>query len=201
MKTLQLFLGTICAILGLTSCFQSESPLSEPVASGSDESIKGVWHAIVDGDDSYLHIIPMKPPMLKLIRVTHVKVGGYHNLDELEMFPTIIGDKKFMNLKFLMPKDEKRKQSVYVPRYDFVKYELSADSVLSVWCLDREAWKKAIADKRIKGKAWSTTWMSNVHLNDTSKNLLGFLASKDIEKEFELLGKFRRVKVDKTPQK
>ena len=193
-------IAALLLTVSLTSCYESQVPLSEPNPATTDESIKGVWHAVIEKNDVYLHIIPMRPPLLKLIRVTHVNVGGFYNLDELEMFPTVIEGRRYMNLKYLMPKDAEDEKGELEQRFTFLKYDLSREGVLTVWGLDYEAWKKAIAAKRIKGTAWETTWGSNVRLDDTGKNILNYLSAKDTDREFRIVGQFRRIKVADAPR-
>ena len=186
-------IAAAATMAGLTSCFQSNAPLSDPDPGVTDENLKGVWHAVVQKNDVYLHIIPLTPPLMKVIRVTHINVGGFYNMDELEMFPTFVEGKKFMNLKFLMPKEPGTGRGELEPRFTFVEYAVSKDGVLTVRGLDYDGWNKAITGKRVKGAAWETTWGSNVELKDTGKNILEYFSSKDAERDFRVLGDFRKV--------
>ena len=78
-----------------------------------------------ENNDVYLHIIPMDKALLKLIRVTHLNVGGSFNLDEFVMFPTVAEGKRFLNIEVIMQKDGEKGKGMTVTRYHFVKYEVS----------------------------------------------------------------------------
>jgi hypothetical protein len=184
-------LGYVLLVFSLCSCDESKVPLSEPKASFRDESIRGVWHARQGEDDLYLHIIPTKPPLMKLVKVFHANGKdnyGNSNFGEFEMFPTLANGKKFMNLKYFRSQDPNQSKSPLEPRYTFLMYDLTKDNMLNVWQLDYETWKAAFAAKRLKGNAWETTWGSNVSIEDTSENILKFLLSEDTQNQFRLLG-------------
>jgi hypothetical protein len=191
----------IFLIISLSSCFQSKVPLTEPDATVVDKSLKGLWYGVNEEKDVYIHVIPQKPPFMRVIKVVYPSKGSDGSTEEFEIFTTFSEGKKFINLKYFMPKESSQtEKQEFELRYMFLMYDLSKNDILTVSGLNYDTWKEAVENKRIKGKAWETTWGTNVTLDETSNNILKFLLSEDTQRQFYVIGKYQRVKVDKTDE-
>ncbi len=119
----------------LGGCYQSDAPLSRPNASNSDERLLGLWHSKIDGNDVYLHVIAMDKPWLKLIKIVHINHGGISENTEVDMFPTKIGEDRFVNLKFgktNASKEADNDSGKSADAYWFYKYEIAPGGVMTV---------------------------------------------------------------------
>lgn len=186
----------IACLIFLSGCFKSKLPLSNPESSQTDSKIIGAWHGVVEGQDVYLHVIPIAKTWMRLVHVSHPKRGAPEvgGADMLEMFLTEAGDKKFMNVQFREPKQGESntgKGAEYY--YWFFKYDVSKEGVLTIWELDYEMLKQTIDDKKLKGKSWETTWDSNIYLDDTSESMLSYFKSDDSDKIFKIYGHFKKI--------
>ena len=97
-----------------------------------------------------------------------------------------------MNIEFMRPK-EGGQDDEQQRRYWFYKYEISKDGILTVWVPTYEALEKAIAKGVLKGKAWETTWSSNVQLKSGPKELLNWLMNAKLGEELAEEGKYERL--------
>ena len=184
-------LGFLICFL-VSACYQSDLPISPPDSANSDDRLLGVWHGSIEGNDIYLHIIHMEKPWLRLIRIVHVNHGGISENSELDMFPSVVGKDRFVNIKFPKTSDTKDEKGPPKDAYWFYKYEISSKGVMTVSVIDYPAIKECIDAGRLAGKAWESTWSTNVNITDSSERIRSFLVEPG-EKQFKELGQFKRM--------
>ena len=191
-------LSLICLGLSLSGCFnKSRLPLSKWEDAQPDRALAGAWRAVIDGKDVYLHIIPLPEdhPEKAWMQLAHVvqppngSTGRGEDAILLNMFPTAVKGRKFMNVLFRKSHEAKDGRCEMEEYYWFWKYELSRDGVLTVWELEEEPIRLALEDGKLKG-----TYKNSVSLEDSSENILAFLLSDEGEKAFHLYGKFKKIR-------
>ena len=147
------------ALLSLTGCDDSKNPLSDPQTSKPDERLIGVWREQgTDGQGTYYHVgrAGEKFPagMLRIVEITLTK-GKLESPVEYLAYPTVLGDKTYLNVVLLEPEEIKRLgekgwNADAVDSYTFLKYQVDGDKLL-VWLIDDAAKKRAITEGKIKG--------------------------------------------------
>jgi hypothetical protein len=192
-------LNVVCLSVFLGGCFnKSGVPLSKAENAQPDSSIIGAWHAVIDGMDVYLHIIPHtgvtdSKAWMRVVHVVHTKNGTAGKDVEplsLNMFPTAAGGKKFMNVLFRKQQASANGRCEVEEYYWFWKYDVSGEGVLTVWELDEETLRLALEDKKLKGRYRKVS----VYLEDSSENILAYFRSAEGEKAFRVYGQFKKVR-------
>ena len=107
----------------------------------------------------------------------------------VNMFPTVVKGKKFMNVLFRKSNDTKDGRCEVEQYYWFWKYDVSKDGVLTMWELDEEVIRLAIEDTNSEG-----IYRNSVSLEDSSENILAYLLSDEGEKAFQLYGHFKKIR-------
>jgi hypothetical protein len=201
-KKIFLTLSVICLTLFASGCFnKSKVPLSKPEDAQPDMSIAGAWYGIIEGIDVYLHAIPNPEAMterkawMRLVHIIHPKgrAATASSGDEaiiLNMFPTVAGGRKFMNVLFRKPHQPEAGRCEVEEYYWFWKYDISKEGVLTVWELDNEAMRLALENEKLKGYYRKVS----VYLEDSSQNVLAYLLSEEGEKAFRLYGQFKKIR-------
>lgn len=182
----------------LCGCYESENPLSAPANSKPDYDLAGLWLSKKDWNNHvYLHIIVDSNKQMKLIRVNHPvsNRGAVAEAPVFSIFPTKIDGQSYMNIEFMSPKEGGQGHEQH-RRYWFYKYEISKNGILTVWGPTFGALEKTIAKGDLKGKAWETTWGSNVQLKSSPKELLNWLVRAKPGEELEEEGKYERLVKD-----
>jgi hypothetical protein len=140
-----------------------------------------VWRA-PDGDGcEYYHIghagenFPNQ--VLRIVVINHSD-GKVEVPDEYLAFPTVIGDKTYLNLvrdgdqAVVKRLDEKGWKAVDVDCYTFLKYKFDGDK-LAMWIIDEGAKDRAIKDGKVKGVVEPFDLSK---FTDTTDNLARFVA-------------------------
>ena len=141
----------------LAGCVDSKSPLSDPLSSKPDEKLFGLWRSPGDdGQVTYYHVGLADDKRVKgAMRVVIVQQHK-NEIDspaELLMFPTILGDKTYLNVAVIQEQPSKllkEKGWKAVDSYWILKYQVDGDKLL-VWGMDADAKKQAIQEGKIKG--------------------------------------------------
>jgi hypothetical protein len=172
----------LATCLVASGCDDTKNPLSDPQTSKADERLLGVWREPVTDVERYYHVghAGKKYPssVLRVVAVTH-RNGIVETPEELLAFPTVIGDKTFLNLVFDPDKkliklmDEKGWKAGEVDHYKFLKYQVDGDSLL-IYQIDEHAKAKAIENGRIKGVPSRSN--PNAPFTDTTENVARFVA-------------------------
>ena len=97
---------------------------------------------------------------------------------------TTIGNYHYISLN---PTNEDRDKGYLLARYEM------KDDKMSVWMLDSDKVKTAIAQKKLKGKVGQGP-APTITITDTSNNVRAFLESPESNELFEYFGTFERIK-------
>ena len=177
------------AFLGLTSCIDSENPLSDPQSAKPAAELSGVWKVQdKDGDVDYYHVglAGEKFPagLMRMELVSHAKDGILHPSDFL-LFTTTLGDRHFVNVTALdRDQLEQVEKTGFEPAmfkdYWIYEYRLKGDKI-QLLHMDGDQKKAAIEKGKLKGVVKE----NEVSFKDTTENLVKFIASPDAAKLFQ----------------
>jgi len=190
-----LFLIGMAVCLCASGC-DSHNPLSDPQKSKADERLAGVWWIRSgDGDVHYRvgHVGEKFPAcVMRVVGIKHSK-GNVTPAGEFLFFPTVIGDKTYLNLvlnnKLVTRLVEKGWKAVEVDSYTFLKYQVDGDKLL-LYVIDEKAKQKAIKSGKVKG----TLEKNPAKFTDTTENLARFVAEAgDSLWHMKEPGRFERV--------
>lgn len=213
-----LFLLGVAVCLGASGC-DSKNPLSDPQTAKADERLAGVWRERNGDADGYYHVghAGEKFPagMMRVVMIGHRK-GNVEPPAEFLIFPTVIGDKSFLNV--VAGRCDKLEASlpaaaVYgeqLKRLDkngwtpdavdgcgFLKYQFDSDKLL-LYSINEEAKQKAIKIGKVKGVVKNSEKFLSSKFTDTTENVARFVAEAgeslwDTKPSLQL----ERVKMDK----
>src|SRR3972149_2295873 len=188
-KAMLLILGLFCLVL--TSCVDSDNPLSDPKQAAVDPGLVGVWRIQgKDGEVVYYHVgqAGEKFPagMMRVKIITHNKNGELprpDNDDKLVLI-TALGNNRYINVTSLdADKIKTMKDSPWEPSladgYFIYKYEILGDN-LTIAGMVPEQKEEAIKTGKIKG----TIEGNKIRITDTTENLARFVAAAGQEKLF-----------------
>ena len=185
----------------------SINPLSDYKTADYDERLEGTWYGKSETNtDVFLHIGKRKDDgTTKVISVEHMKNGSLDLVKiELIMFPTVIKDEYFMNIKVVEISDKSISADV---EYIFVKYNISPQNLLTFSFMNHEKIKEAIKNKALKGSIAEERKITDrkrnitklipstgcVKITDSSQNIVKYFESMDTEKLFPYPLKFKRI--------
>lgn len=178
----------------------SKHPLSDPSQKQFDERINGLWMFSDDSDKVYLHFGKSKDNRTQIIYVEH-KDDLSLDFGLFTMYPTVIDKVSFGNFQFL---DETGNISKENDGYMFFKYSLNKENnKLSVAFMNADLVDKSVADGELVGVVpgevisespdTKTKLVSTItKISDSSKNIINFIKSKDLEKLFSNIMTFRK---------
>jgi hypothetical protein len=193
-KTLAFALIIVLSAL-TAGCFSSDNPLSAEGAAVPDRALAGLWSIEFEqGDITYFDI---KIPDARHMRLMQSKKlpfeKGKGDYQEFVIFPTLFKGQRFMNVEMLLPSRNPDDRKNLRKAYWFYKYELTSPDELMVWSPAYEALEEAVKKGALRGKAWETTWASNVDLTDESPRILDWLAARDPKRDFVPFGMMKRM--------
>jgi hypothetical protein len=169
----------VAAVLLLAGCGDSKNPLSDPQTSKPDERLSGVWQWTgKDGQVTYYHVGCASEKLPKgTMRVAHVQheKGRIESPGEFLMFPTILGEKTYLNVAAVKGQQVKlveEKGWKAVDSYMILKYQVDGDQ-LSVWAMDADAKKRAIDGGKVEGVIEKN---KPIKFTDTTENVARFVA-------------------------
>ncbi len=200
-----LFLIGVALCLCASGCDDSKNPLSDPKTSKADERLVGVWLERADDSDVYYHVghAGEKFPacVLRIVEIRHSK-GTVEVPQEYLAFPTVIGDKTYLNFvldgdkKLVKSLDEKGWKGDDVDCYTLLKYQIDGDKLV-VWIMDEDAKQKAIESGKVKGVIKSN---HPAKFTDTMENVARFVKEAgDSLWNTKEPGRFERVSLGKKP--
>ena len=179
-----LSLAALCLLL--TSCFDSNVPLSDPGKSKPDERLAGNWQ--LRNDDGSVNnygfsLAGEKLPasVMRVVGSSHRADGTTVQFEPLLLFPTTIGETTYLNVcdgkepqvKLL---EEKGWTAETVADYSIFRYQVAGDTLTVQW-MDGDAKKRAIEAGKIKGKIEKDQdGNDRAHFTDTIENLAKFVA-------------------------
>jgi hypothetical protein len=187
-KTTWSIVPTVVALMSMlvTGCDSSKNPLDKPKAEAFDKKLIGLWRGKQEGHDVYLHIVALKPPMMKAVVITYPLNDEHVGVDQYETYETVSGSNKFLNLK--VPAAEPNKHEM---EYLFAKYDFAPDGKLTIVVPDFKNLEDAVKTHKLSGKAWTDSLGTNVAIDDSGEHLLKYIQSADTK--FTTYGTFHRV--------
>ena len=135
-----------------------------------------------------MHVIPLQAPNLKAVMITYPLHDAHVGVDQYDAYPTRAGQDRFINFKVPPAESEKKE-----PEYWFAKYSFATDGSLELFMPNSKQLQEDITTGKLTGKVWTTSFDSNVALNDTSENLLKYFHGTDVNKKFQPFATFHRV--------
>jgi hypothetical protein len=186
-----LFVG-LC-MLGMTSCIDSENPLSDPGKAKPATELSGVWRVKQDDGTRYYHVglAGEKFPggLLRMKIIDHSK-NGELGVDEntFFVFTTALGDRHFVNVTLLEPDQlAEVAKTGWKPEmfkgYWIYEYKLDGDK-LRLLGMDWDQKKSLIESKKLAGIVKN----DQVSFNVSSEKLAKFVASPEAAKLFQPQG-------------
>lgn len=164
-------------LLFSSGCIDSKTPLSDAQNSKLDKRLAGVWRLSNKDQVTYYHIGPTteKFPegVMRAVAVTHHK-GKLGSPGELLLFPTVLGDKTYLNVIVVTEEQVKlieKKGLGIADAYLIFKYDVDGNQLL-VRCMDADARKRAIESGKVQGVVKE----NNSTFTDTIANLARFVA-------------------------
>jgi hypothetical protein len=181
------WIAGLCAVLLGSGCGPAESvnPLSDPAAAKLDERLAGTWLAADEEgeeDQGTLSFTALDGARMKVV----LAEKGDDEPLELEMFPTTLDGRTYMNLKSASPKAELGRN------YIIARYEISGDATLSLKLLSDEFLKQAVAEGRLKGTVSGSSDEPPVLVTESTEKLAEFVRSSDPARLFGDEARFRK---------
>ena len=196
MKT-RLFLSFVSLVVlgAIAGCDDSQNPLSDPQKAKADAKLLGTWrYQDHDGNVSYYHIghagENLPEGVLRVVAATH-HADGKLTSGEHMLFASTVGGSTYLNITDgkagqVQALEENGWDATQIDGYFLYKYELKADT-LCVQGIDRDAKRRAIEGKRLKGTVEPGD-DGKVKFTDSTENLARFVAeakdlfAKDVER-------------------
>lgn len=201
MKTLAFLAAAVCLLAA--GCYDTNNPLSDPQTAKPDEKLFGVWRCRTSEEDAIYHVgsagKQFPKGMMRIVVVKHSE-GEVESPDEYLAFPTVIGDKTYLNLVSEQEEVQELDNNAawkpeVVSSYTLSKYELEGDK-LTVQFPNETAKSQAIKDKKIKGKRQQRA----ATFTDSSENVARFVAAADASLwNTKDAMRFERVHLEKKP--
>ncbi len=190
MKSAVTALFLLAVMIALTGCLPtSRNPLSDPAEAVVDMRLDGVWYGKSGEDTVFLHFVSGKATTMDVVEVDHEKDGDAHT-SIYTMFPTIIGDQRYMNLR--------EKGNGDKPYY-FAHYTLSKSGTLTIWLMSETPVAKAVKAEKLAGKvtvnnAGASSENRDIALTSSTATLAAFVRNSDPNILFaEKFGTFKKV--------
>jgi hypothetical protein len=183
------FAPVLAAALALAACEPPEStqPLSAFAGAKADPRLSGTFTGRVNDADCFVHLMPGKGATTDLVLVVHEKDKGAFTL-HWQAFATTVGGKSYLNLQRKTFPDRYAEKFDLSPGFIFARYELEKDGSLTLWTMQEDPLKAAIAAHTLDGVVDG----DNVKLRASSAKLAAFVEKSDA-KLFKRFGSFRRL--------
>ena len=177
------------ALLAVTGCDNSTSPLSDPQKAKPDRRLAGVWRELdkKSGSMVYYHIGraggKLPDGVMRVIMVGPRNDGVLESPGEWLLFPTTLGGSGYVNLRLLEPRDlrlleEEGWKPEAAASYIILKYRIDGEKLL-LWNMDEAAKRRAIAAGKIKGIAEKKKkYLTRVAFTDTTENVARLVAGE-----------------------
>ncbi len=163
-STFLVLIGTF----GLSACLESEHPPCRLGESSVDQELLGRW---IKADSPAGELVVFQEDGTRqTVFLTGHELGSPPRIDanHFELIVCRGKNSRFAALKTPSVKEDKRKlgEASYFP----VRYEVSGET-LRVFLPAYSAYKEAIENGKLHGRAETTTWSSNIWLSSSSKAL------------------------------
>ena len=172
----------VLSVFLLTSCLDSNSPLSDPMKAKPDKALTGSWRMDDNGDTTYFHVgLPkgkLAENFLHVVQVDLQKNSGALKKIEYLMFTTSVGKQQYLNLKLLedgeLVKMELSEKPPVLENFVLFRYEQKGDSI-SLLALDIDYLKSAVSAKKIQGEV---NQIGTPKLTEGTEKLAAFFAKE-----------------------
>jgi hypothetical protein len=175
--------------LGMTSCIDSENPLSDPESAKPVKELLGVWRANQDGGTRYYHVgradkhFPNGILQMKIIDYDKdgvLKVDG----SNFFVFSTTLGDRHFVNITALEPEqlaevDKTGWKPSMFKGYWIYEYHLDGDKI-RLFATDWNQKKALIESKKFQGVVKT----DQISFKESSETLAKLITSPEGTKLF-----------------
>jgi hypothetical protein len=185
----------------------SINPLSDFKIADYEQRLEGTWYGKSETNtDVFLHIGKRKDDgTTQVISVEHKQNGSMDLVKfKLIMFPTVIKNEHFMNIKVIEISDKSISADV---EYIFVKYKISPKNSLTFSFINHEKIKEAINNGALKGSIPKERKIADnkgnitklipstgcVKITDSSQNIVKYFESMDTEILFPHSLKFKKI--------
>jgi hypothetical protein len=182
-------LAGLC-FLGMTSCIDSENPLSGPEQAKPAKELLGAWRGAQDGGTRYYHVglagEKYPPGVMRMEIVDHQRDGTLQVQDSpFFLFETVLGERHFVNVTALEPEQIKEvAKTGWKPEmfkgYWIYEYRVNGDK-LGLLQMNGDQKKALIESKKLKGVIKS----DQVSFQESTEKLAKFIASADAAKLFQ----------------
>jgi hypothetical protein len=179
--------------LGMTSCIDSENPLSDPAKATPATELSGVWRVQQDGGTRFYHVglAGEKFPsgLMRMAILDHTKDGVLSVIDgNFFLFTTTLGDRHFVNITLLEPDQlAEVAKNGWKPEmfkgYWIYEYRLRGDKI-RLLAMDQEQKKKLIESKKLQG----VVKPDQVSFQESTEKLVKFITSPEAAKLFQPRG-------------
>ncbi len=175
-------LAGVCC-LGMTSCIDSDNPLSNPEQAKPVPALAGVWREQCDDVTRYYHVglagDKFPPGLMQMVIVDHKKDGTIDPIVNGFVFATTLGDRHFINISVLEPEQLKDvAKTGWKPGmfkgYWIYEFRLDGDKI-SLIKMDWEQKKSLIKSKKLHGVIKG----DQVLIQENSENLARFITSPE----------------------
>lgn len=190
-KSITGLLSVLFLALVLAGCVpESVHPLSDPAQAKVDSRLIGLWSARIDNEDAILHFVPRSDGWTEIVMVTYRNQREDGEWSVFRMFPSRIGGKNYMNVRFIAEAAERAPSK----RFHLARYRLSQDGALTVWSMSAPAGRSAIK-AGLKGSIRKARFGDDIVIEAKPAELAEFLRGTDTEKLFSnRIGPFRRIR-------
>jgi hypothetical protein len=177
-------------ILALTSCIDSENPLSDPAQAKPAKELAGVWRIRQDDGIRYYHVglAGEKFPagLMQMTIIDHRK-DGRMTVEEnaFFLFATTLGERHFVNVTALEPEQlAEVAKSGWKPEtfkgYWIYEYQLKGDKIRLLG-MDQEQKKTLLESKKLKGVIKN----DQVSFQESTENMAKLVVSPEAAKLFQ----------------
>lgn len=180
--------------LGMSSCIDSENPLSDPEKATSATELSGVWRVHEKDVTTYYHVGlagDKFPSGLMRMEIIDHKKNGVLEINEsgFFLFTTTLGERHFVNITVLEHEQLKEAEKTgWKPEmfkgYWIYEYQLRGDKIRLLG-MDQDQKKTLIESKKLQGVIKE----GQISFQESSENLAKFIASPDAAKLFQYVGK------------
>ena len=185
----------------------SINPLSDFKTADYEERLEGTWYGKSETNtDVFLHIGKRKDDGTTQVISVEQKRNGFLDLVKFEliMFPTVIKDEFFMNIKIVEISDKSIPADV---EYIFVKYKIAPKNSLTFSFINHDIIKEVVNSGTLKGSIPKERNVSDnkgniiklipstscVKITDSSQNIVKYFESIDTERLFPYSLKFKKI--------
>jgi hypothetical protein len=189
--------GTRRTLIALTlfwACCEpprSKNPLTPPEAAKPDARMAGVWAGrLGERDEALLRVVPREGARFDLVLVGQDRASGAVVL-AFEGFPSTIAGRSYLNLRSKTYLGDYAEKTQIAESWIFARYEVTRDGALTLWQMEDEPVKAAIAAHQLAGQT-----ADRVEITASSSELAAYVARADAATLWRRLGTFKRLRVE-----